>query len=61
VTSFHSWDEVEREVFDADDLEDIAVGARRMVAEARAHRGSTVRQLASGSSMMLSDDLLVTS
>jgi DNA-binding XRE family transcriptional regulator len=39
MTSFHSWDEVKEEVFDTVDTEDldvIAAGARRMVAEARA-------------------------
>lgn len=44
MASFHSWDEVKREVFDADDLEDIAVGARRMVAEVRAHRLAEMRR-----------------
>ncbi|MGW2178006.1 helix-turn-helix domain-containing protein [Streptomyces sp. NPDC001732] len=38
MTTFHSWDEVKHEVFDAEDLEEIEIGARRMVAEARAHR-----------------------
>jgi hypothetical protein len=38
MTSFHSWDEVKEEVFDTEDLDEITAGARRMVAEARAHR-----------------------
>jgi DNA-binding XRE family transcriptional regulator len=38
MTTFHSWDEVKNEVFDAEDLEEIERGASRMVAEARAHR-----------------------
>ncbi|MDK0520936.1 transcriptional regulator [Streptomyces sp. ML-6] len=38
MTTFHSWDEVKNEVFDAEDLEEIERGAQRMVAEARAHR-----------------------
>lgn len=38
MTSFHSWDDVKREVFDAEDLDEIAAGARRMISEARAHR-----------------------
>lgn len=38
MTAFHSWDEVKREVFDAEDLVEIDRGARRMVTEARAHR-----------------------
>ncbi|MFD7495584.1 helix-turn-helix domain-containing protein [Streptomyces sp. NPDC051658] len=38
MTTFHSWDEVKNEVFDAEDLEEIERGAHRMVAEARAHR-----------------------
>ncbi|MBT2396561.1 helix-turn-helix transcriptional regulator [Streptomyces sp. ISL-100] len=44
MTSFHSWDEVKHEVFDTEDLEEIAAGARRMVAEARAHRLAEVRK-----------------
>jgi len=35
VATFHSWDDVKREVFDADDLDEIEAGAQRMVAEAR--------------------------
>ncbi|WP_329590716.1 XRE family transcriptional regulator [Streptomyces sp. NBC_01005] len=38
MTTFHSWDEVKNEVFDAEDLEEIERGAHHMVAEARAHR-----------------------
>ncbi|GGR27411.1 hypothetical protein [Streptomyces netropsis] len=38
MTSFHSWDDVKREVFDAEDLDEIAAGARRLVCESRAHR-----------------------
>ncbi|MEK8144167.1 helix-turn-helix transcriptional regulator [Streptomyces sp. M10(2022)] len=38
MTTFHSWDEVKQEVFDTEDLEEIDRGARRMVAESRAHR-----------------------
>ncbi|MEH0635943.1 helix-turn-helix transcriptional regulator [Streptomyces bottropensis] len=44
MTSFHSWDEVKDEVFDADDLDEIMAGARRMVAEARAHRLAEMRR-----------------
>lgn len=47
MTSFHSWDEVKEEVFDTVDTEDldvIAAGARRMVAEARAHRLAEMRR-----------------
>ncbi|MEV0638965.1 helix-turn-helix transcriptional regulator [Streptomyces sp. NPDC050619] len=44
MTSFHSWDEVKQEIFDTDDLEEIADGARRMVAEARAHRLAEMRR-----------------
>ncbi|MPY64887.1 helix-turn-helix domain-containing protein [Streptomyces spongiae] len=44
MTSFHSWDEVKHEVFDADDLDAITAGARRMVAEARAHRLAEMRR-----------------
>ncbi|MGW0819849.1 helix-turn-helix domain-containing protein [Streptomyces sp. NPDC002845] len=44
MTGFHSWDEVKHEVFDTDDLDDIAAGARRMVAEARAHRLAEMRR-----------------
>jgi DNA-binding XRE family transcriptional regulator len=44
VTSFHSWDEVKHEVFDTDDLDAITSGARRMVAEARAHRLAEMRR-----------------
>jgi hypothetical protein len=38
MTTFHSWEDVKREVFDAEDLNVIAAGAQRMVAQARAHR-----------------------
>ncbi|MBT2489982.1 helix-turn-helix transcriptional regulator [Streptomyces sp. ISL-96] len=44
MTSFHSWDEVKHEVFDTEDLEEISAGARRMVAEARAHRLAEMRK-----------------
>ncbi|MEW2120307.1 MULTISPECIES: helix-turn-helix domain-containing protein [unclassified Streptomyces] len=44
MTSFHSWDEVKEEVFDAEDLHEISAGARRMVAEARAHRLAEMRR-----------------
>lgn len=44
MTSFHSWDEVREEVFDTEDLDVIAAGARRMVAEARAHRLAEMRR-----------------
>lgn len=44
MTSFHLWDEVKAEVFDAEDLDEIAAGARRMVAEARAHRLAEMRR-----------------
>lgn len=46
MTPFHSWHEVKYEVFDTEELEGIEAGARRMVAEARAHRlAETRRQL----------------
>lgn len=35
MATFHSWDDVKREVFDADDVAEIEAGARRMVSEAR--------------------------
>ncbi len=44
MTSFHPWDEVKREVFDAEDLDEISAGAQRMVAEARAHRLAEMRR-----------------
>ncbi|WP_405998394.1 helix-turn-helix domain-containing protein [Streptomyces sp. NBC_00829] len=44
MTTFHSWDDVKREVFDAEDLDVIAAGAQRMVAEARAHRLAEMRK-----------------
>ncbi|MDX2543997.1 helix-turn-helix domain-containing protein [Streptomyces sp. WI04-05B] len=44
MTSFHSWDEVKEEVFDAEDLDEIAAGARRMVSVARAHRLAEMRR-----------------
>ena len=47
MTSFHSWDEVKEEVFDTvgtEDLDEIAAGARRTVAEARAHRLAEMRR-----------------
>jgi len=44
MTSFHSWDEVKEEVFDPEDLDEISAGARRMVAEARAHRLAEMRR-----------------
>ncbi|MEW2398619.1 helix-turn-helix transcriptional regulator [Streptomyces sp. NPDC046862] len=44
MTSFHSWDEVKEEVFDTEDLDEIAVGARRMISEARAHRLAEMRR-----------------
>ncbi|MDQ0932154.1 helix-turn-helix domain-containing protein [Streptomyces turgidiscabies] len=44
MTSFHSWDEVKAEVFDAEDPQEISAGARRMVAEARAHRLAEMRR-----------------
>ncbi|WP_405535646.1 helix-turn-helix transcriptional regulator [Streptomyces sp. NBC_00075] len=44
MTSFHSWDEVKEEVFDSEDLDEISAGARRMVAEARAHRLAEMRR-----------------
>lgn len=44
MTSFHSWDEVKEEVFDAEDLDEITAGARRLVAEARAHRLAEMRR-----------------
>ncbi|MGW5230778.1 helix-turn-helix domain-containing protein [Streptomyces nodosus] len=44
MTEFHAWDEVKREVFDAEDLEAIQRGAQRMVAEARAHRLAQMRR-----------------
>ncbi|MFI1252488.1 helix-turn-helix domain-containing protein [Streptomyces netropsis] len=44
MTSFHSWDDVKREVFDAEDLDEIAAGARRMISEARAHRLAEMRK-----------------
>lgn len=44
MTTFHSWDDVKREIFDAEDLDAIAAGAQRMVAEARAHRLAEMRK-----------------
>ncbi|WEH15700.1 helix-turn-helix transcriptional regulator [Streptomyces sp. VNUA24] len=44
MTSFHSWDEVKEEVYDTEDLDEIMAGARRMVAEARAHRLAEMRR-----------------
>jgi DNA-binding XRE family transcriptional regulator len=44
MSTFHSWDDVKREVFDAEDLDEIEAGARRMVAEARAHRLAEMRK-----------------
>jgi DNA-binding XRE family transcriptional regulator len=44
MTTFHSWDDVKREVFDAEDLDEIAAGAQRMVAQARAHRLAEMRK-----------------
>jgi hypothetical protein len=44
VTGFHSWDEVKHEIFDTDDLDEITAGARRLVAEARAHRLAEMRR-----------------
>uniref|UniRef100_A0AAU1ZZH9 Helix-turn-helix transcriptional regulator n=1 Tax=Streptomyces sp. NBC_00093 TaxID=2975649 RepID=A0AAU1ZZH9_9ACTN len=44
MTSFHSWDKVKEEVFDSEDLDEISAGARRMVAEARAHRLAEMRR-----------------
>ncbi|MFD9539120.1 helix-turn-helix domain-containing protein [Streptomyces sp. NPDC060022] len=44
MSTFHSWDDVKHEVFDAEDLEAIDRGARRMVAEARAHRLAEMRK-----------------
>ncbi|MDQ0992633.1 helix-turn-helix transcriptional regulator [Streptomyces sp. V3I7] len=44
MTDFHSWDDVKHEVFDAEDLEEITAGARRMVAESRAHRLAEMRR-----------------
>jgi DNA-binding XRE family transcriptional regulator len=44
MTSFHSWDDVKREVFDAEHRDAITAGAQRMVAEARAHRLAGMRR-----------------
>lgn len=44
MTSFHPWDEVKNEIFDPDDLDEITAGARRLVAEARAHRLAEMRR-----------------
>ncbi|MFD3931157.1 hypothetical protein [Streptomyces sp. NPDC058614] len=33
TTSFHSWDRVKHEVFEAEELDEISAAARRMVAE----------------------------
>jgi DNA-binding XRE family transcriptional regulator len=44
MTGFHSWDEAKEEIFDAEDLHEISAGARRMVAEARAHRLAEMRR-----------------
>ncbi|MFD5031030.1 helix-turn-helix domain-containing protein [Streptomyces sp. NPDC058220] len=44
MTTFHAWDDVKREVFDAEDLDVITAGAQRMVAEARAHRLAEMRK-----------------
>ncbi|MFE1782120.1 helix-turn-helix domain-containing protein [Streptomyces sp. NPDC059506] len=44
MTTFHSWDEAKHEIFDSEDLDDIRAGARRMVAEARAHRLAEMRK-----------------
>jgi DNA-binding XRE family transcriptional regulator len=44
MTSFHPWKDVRREVFDEEDLEEIRAGARRLVAQARAHRLAEVRK-----------------
>ncbi|MEV0038142.1 helix-turn-helix transcriptional regulator [Streptomyces sp. NPDC050804] len=44
MTGFHAWDDVKREVFDAEDLDEITAGARRMVAEACAHRLAEMRR-----------------
>ncbi|MGO4749850.1 hypothetical protein AB4212_14710 [Streptomyces sp. 2MCAF27] len=44
MTGFHAWDDVKREVFDAEDLDVIDAGAQRMVAEVRAHRLAEMRR-----------------
>ncbi|MFF2065696.1 helix-turn-helix domain-containing protein [Streptomyces sp. NPDC058200] len=44
MTTFHAWDDVKREVFDAEDLDVITAGTQRMVAEARAHRLAEMRK-----------------
>lgn len=44
MTGFHSWDEVKEEVCDTEDLDEITAGARRRVAEARAHRLAEMRR-----------------
>jgi DNA-binding XRE family transcriptional regulator len=44
MNTFHSWDDVKREVFDTEDLNEITIGAQRMVAEARAHRLAEMRK-----------------
>lgn len=38
MTSFHSWDDVKEEVFDAGELDEISTGALHLVAEARTLR-----------------------
>ncbi|MCX4788096.1 MULTISPECIES: hypothetical protein [unclassified Streptomyces] len=44
MNAFHSWDSVKREIFDVEDLDEIELGARRLVAESRAHRLVEMRQ-----------------
>jgi DNA-binding XRE family transcriptional regulator len=44
MTTFHSWDDVKGEIFDAEDLDEITAGAKRMVALARAHRLAEMRK-----------------
>jgi DNA-binding XRE family transcriptional regulator len=44
MTTFHSWEEVQHEIFDEEDLDEIREGARRLVAQARAHRLAEVRK-----------------
>lgn len=44
MTSFHNWEDVKHEIFDAEDLEVIEAGAKRLVAESRARRLAEMRK-----------------
>lgn len=44
MSTFHSWDSVKREAFDAEDLDAIEFGARQLVTESRAQRLVEIRQ-----------------